>query len=270
MSTSGEYIVSVAQGAPVMVRETFARETHLFGTGKRPDGSGGDLTGLRVWEAAPKLIRYLERNAASCVLEKTVLDLGSGTGAVGLAAAGIGAEHVILSDADSAATLNTEHGYQSSSVLEALRGNVAINPAHIQSVVSVEELQWGDDKQIAALLRRWPSGFDTIVASDVLYYKPEETYDALAKTIRTLAATDAQVILAYMVRHGHEHTFADLLVTGGAVLPATPAATPKSSGALSVPLFEVVGRNAADEALLTTATHATRVVQLQRSHTSGG
>ena len=256
--SGGEYIVSVADGAPVLVRETFARETHLFGTGQRPDGSGGDLTGLRVWEAAPKLVRHLERNADTCLVGKTLVDLGCGTGAVGLAAAAFGAKHVVLSDADSAATVSTENGYQSSSVLEELRGNVALNPARVQSVVSVEELQWGNAEHIAALLRRWPGGFDTIVASDVLYYKPEETYDALAQTIRALAAPAARVVLAYMVRHGHEHTFADLLITGGAVLPGSSAESDVG------PLFEVVGRNAADEASRTAATHATRVVELQR------
>ena len=261
--------MSVINGNPVLVRETFAKETHLFGTGQRPDGSGGDLTGLRVWEAAPKLVKHLERHADTCLLGKTVLDLGTGTGAVGLAAAALGAKHVVLSDADSTATVSTDNGYETSSVLQELRMNVALNPASVQSAVSVEPLQWGDTSHMAALLARFPSGFDTIISSDTLYYKPEETYDALATTIRSLSSPNATVVLAYMVRHGHEHSFVDLLVTGNSVVPQATdiveeANEEEAEGTRRrVPQFEVASRNAADLASPTTASHATRVVHVE-------
>lgn len=277
LATAGEHIVSVINGSPVLVRETFARETHLFGTGQRPDGSGGDLTGLRVWEAAPKLVRHLERHVNTCLSGKNVLDLGTGTGAVGLAAAALGAKHVVLSDADSVATVSTVHGYETSSVLQELRENVALNPVSVQSVVTVAPLQWGEASHMDALLQQFPGGFDTIISSDTLYYKPEETYDALATTIRSLAAPDATVILAYMVRHGHEHQFVDLLVSGSSVAQQAGAEPEEEeendgeangngngNGNYGVPLFDVVSRNAADVASPTTASHATRVVELRR------
>lgn len=168
LSTAGQHIVTVANGTPVLVREKMAQETHLFGTGQRPDGSGGDLTGLRVWEAAPKLVRHLERNSSVLLEGKAVLDLGCGTGAVGLAAAALGARHAVLSDADSTATVSTDAGWLSGSVLQAVRENVALNASHVRSATSVCELRWGDPAHIAALLERWPGGFETIVTSDTL------------------------------------------------------------------------------------------------------
>ena len=78
LSTNGQCIVGVApNGAPVLVRETIARESHLAGVGRRADGSGGDLTGLRVWEAAPTLIRYLDRHADRILAGKSVLEVCS-------------------------------------------------------------------------------------------------------------------------------------------------------------------------------------------------
>ena len=109
--------------------------------------------------------------------------------------------------------------------------------------VSVAELRWGDGGHIAAMREAWPHGFDTIVASDLLYYPPD-TYGALAETIRAVAAAHASVVLSYRVRHGHEHTFVDLLRDGGT--------------------FECTLRGAADEASLSAPSHATRVVELSR------
>ena len=120
------------------------------------------------------------------------------------------------------------------------------------------ELSWADSRHIRALQRRYPSGFDTIVTSDTLYYRPEQTYDALASTIRALAAADAQIVLGYMVRHGSEERFVDLLTSGGTI--NGDAARDDDA----VPRFEVVWRNAADEFSRTAATHAPRVVELRR------
>ena len=76
--------------------------------------------------------------------------------------------------------------------------------------------RWGDAEQIAELLTlRAARGFDTITASDVLYYPPA-TYRALAQTIRALSAADGAVVLSYRVRHGDEHGFVDLLTAADA------------------------------------------------------
>jgi len=148
-----------------------------------------------------------------------VIDLGSGTGAVGLSAAAFGAEHVVLSDIDSKATFATESGWEERTTLAALAENAALNGSRA-AAVSVAELRWGDAEQITELLAQ-RGGFDTITASDVLYYPPA-TYRALAQTIRALAAADGAVVLSYRVRHGDEHGFVDLLMAANAADGAPP------------------------------------------------
>tara|TARA_B110001452_G_scaffold197854_1_gene167795 strand:- start:341 stop:1111 length:771 start_codon:yes stop_codon:yes gene_type:complete len=244
------HVVAVADGVTVMVRERLARET-LGGERGPPTADaaagGRDLTGVRVWEAAPYLIRHLSRHRERLLHGRTVIDLGAGTGAVGLAAAAYGARHVVLSDIDSTASMATHQGWEERSTLEALAENVTQLNRWATDTVSVAELRWGDGEHLAALRKAWPHGFDTVVASDLLYYPPE-TYGALAETIRAVAAAaDTSVVLSYRVRHGQEHTFVDLLREGGE--------------------FECTRRGAADEASLSASSHATRVVELSRLNT---
>ena len=212
-----------------------------------------------VWEAAPVMIRHLQRNSETFLDNRSVLDLvrhGSGRSA----AAAIGDQTtVVLSDADSKASISSDHGWEEGSVLQVLQHNVELNAQSVRDAVTTAELQWGHRPHIDTLLSRFPSGFDTIVASDTLYYRPEETYDDLAATIRALAAKDSRILLSYMVRHGMEYTFIDLLTTGQSL------GTPLSMGSgAEPPTFEVVGENAADGFSRSAASHATRLVELRR------
>ena len=147
-------------------------------------------------------------------------------GRVKSAAAAFGAERVVLSDMDSTATFATETGWEERSTLEALAENAVLNGERA-SAVSIAELKWGCEAQIENVRERFGrGGFETLTASDVLYYRPD-TYGALAATIRALAAADGAVVLAYRVRHGDEHGFVELLTRG-------------------TPPFEVVHRGGAD------------------------
>jgi len=203
----------------VRVRERQARETWGSEMGEPTLDSlvGGDLTGAQVWAAAPCLIGYLDRHRDRLLHGRTVIDIGAGTGCAGLSAAAFGARHVVLSDADSAATLETESGWEDGSTLDLLIENVALNSS-LAGLVSVSNLRWGNEEHLDALKARWPDGFGTLIASDVLYYPPV-TYGTLASTIRELAATSAAVVLAYRPRHGGEDGFVELLTrrpaTGG-------------------------------------------------------
>lgn len=199
------------------------------------DGGNGDITGFRVWESAPNLIRYLDRHR-SIVRSQTVLELGSGTGAVGLSAAAFGADHVVLSDADSTVTLAGEHGWDERSRLTMLRDNIRLNGER-GAAMSVEPLRWGDDAHIVALRTRWPAGFSTIVASDVLY--APRMYEALQKTIHALAAQEASVVLSFPVRHGEEHTFADRLAPAFELVRREDDAPPSTAAKASLRIIEL-------------------------------
>ena len=138
-------VVAVADGWPVLVQERHARET-LGGERGPPTANsfhgGTDLTGVRVWEAAPDLIKYIDIHRARLLEGRSVIDLGSGTGAVGLSAAAFGAGHVVLSDIDSKATFATENGWEERTTLAALAENAALNGSRA-AAVSVAELRWG-------------------------------------------------------------------------------------------------------------------------------
>lgn len=268
MSGVVDNIVAVVDGVPVIVHERLARET-LGGERGAPTAdaygeSGTDLTGIRVWESAPYLVRFLEGNRERLIQGRCVLDLGSGTGAVGLTAAALGAQSVVLSDIDSTATLATDRGWEEGSTLAALADNVALNGT-LAATTAVAELRWGCAEQIAALrAAHAPGGFDTILGSDLLYYKPEQTYGALATTIRALAAPDAAVVLSYRVRHGQEHTFVDALTGGGDDSGGDDSGSGGGSGGGGAGLkFQLAQRGAADLASLSQATHATRVVEMR-------
>jgi predicted nicotinamide N-methyase len=57
-------------------------------------------TGATVWPAAVVMLKYLERHSESLLKGKKVIDLGAGTGVTSIAAAVLGARHVICTDGE--------------------------------------------------------------------------------------------------------------------------------------------------------------------------
>lgn len=66
---------------------------------QRGEVEGTYGTGATVWPAAMVLLKYLERNFG-LISGKRVVDLGSGTGVTSLAAALLGASHVVCTDGE--------------------------------------------------------------------------------------------------------------------------------------------------------------------------
>jgi predicted nicotinamide N-methyase len=189
--------VAHIDGTPVLINNLAKLYYDAVATPAALEHSEGDLTGFRVWESAPHLIHFLEEHRP-LVQARTVIELGAGTGAVGLSAAALGAKLVVLSDSDSTVTLQGVDGLEEHSRLAMLRDNAQLNGTRAAT-------------HLEALATLCPGGFETIIASDVLY-SPRH-YDELATTIDALAAraADTRVILSYPVRHGEEHTFAHRL-----------------------------------------------------------
>jgi hypothetical protein len=142
-------------------------------------GCGGDgaLTplfsdewlGTAVWPAARALISYLEEQQAALRLTAlSVVELGSGTGACGLAAAALGAARVTLTD--------------KSALLPTLQHNINLNS--IGDSVVCRELTWSTTALPPDVL---PHGADLVLMSDCLnVVYGDQHAPALASTLRCL------------------------------------------------------------------------------------
>lgn len=141
----------------------------------------GDV-GCVVWDAAIVLAKYLEvreKGEKKLLQESTVVELGSGTGCVGLAAALLGASHVILSDLPE--------------LLPLLEINRAQNTSSVSGVVEVQQLTWGNTQQIQAV--KTP---DVILLADCIYYG--ESLEPLVSTVKALSGPTTTVIMSYEQR----------------------------------------------------------------------
>lgn len=126
-----------------------------------------------VWPGATATARWLcDRDRGRWLENKHVLELGSGTGLLGLVAARLGAASVTLTDLPSE--------------LDLLRANVALNDDAASSPTRVEPLVWGDETGMLQLIdrARLPSGFDVVLCCDLVYRNGDEHQRALARTMR--------------------------------------------------------------------------------------
>jgi hypothetical protein len=87
-------------------------------------------TGSRVWAAAHVLVDHLrESSHAGALAGARMIELGAGPGLCGLAAAGLGAASVLITDQEE--------------MVELMRRNIALNPELL--CVSAAELRWGSE-----------------------------------------------------------------------------------------------------------------------------
>ena len=131
-----------------------------------------DWTAGAVWQGGEALAEFLVSNTA-LVAGKRLLELGTGTGIGGLAAAAAGATMTTLTD---------QH-------IEQARANVALNVA-LSSRVRVRELHWGAG--IAA-----PNDIDLVIGADLIYPTAES---ALALLLTTLSKLHTATLLVYVER----------------------------------------------------------------------
>lgn len=142
--------------------------------------SGNDSTGRKIWDAGRALSRLLPTMSDS-LRGKKVVELGSGTGIVGLTAATEGAT-VCLTDG-------------AGSVLPNIEANIEAND--LRHLTDVRCLQWGNEEQIAAVSALGP--FDMIIGSDLLY-SPESFPELVDTLVALCTAERTEVLLAYPAR----------------------------------------------------------------------
>jgi len=116
---------------------------------------------LVVWDASVALVRFLEaspRDLAPFLRGARVLELGAGTGLLGLALAHAGAR-VVLTDLPHVAAGNLAANVAAEALPPGAPGSARALP-----------LPWGDAGALAAALAASPGGaFDAVVATDVAY-----------------------------------------------------------------------------------------------------
>ncbi|MBN3318617.1 MT21A methyltransferase, partial [Atractosteus spatula] len=138
-----------------------------------------------VWDAAVVLCMYLELGEVE-LRGKKAIELGAGTGLVGIVATLLGAR-VTLTDREPA--------------LDFLRANVRANlPAELRGAAEVSELAWGE-----ALHRYAAGGYDLVLGADIVYL--EETFPALLATLEHLSSERAVVLLACRLRYERDRAF---------------------------------------------------------------
>ncbi|XP_068446430.1 protein N-lysine methyltransferase METTL21A [Clinocottus analis] len=142
-----------------------------------------------VWDAAVVMCMYLEMGRLE-VKGREVIELGAGTGLVGIVAALMGAKVTITDRAPA---------------LDFMSANVKANlPPDSQGSVVVSELSWGEG------LERYPAGgFDLVLGADIVYL--EDTFVPLLQTLEHLCSDATAVLLACKIRYKRDTNFLGML-----------------------------------------------------------
>eukprot|EP00112_Aurelia_sp_Birch-Aquarium-sp1_P015589 Seg347.3 transcript_id=Seg347.3/GoldUCD/mRNA.D3Y31 product="Protein-lysine methyltransferase METTL21D" protein_id=Seg347.3/GoldUCD/D3Y31 len=141
----------------------------------------GDV-GCVVWDAAIALAKYIDgecfRKKEKFHGGKNVLELGAGTGIVGLAAATAGASVTItdLAEFVKLMQMNIDHNAKNTKM-----GNI-----------KAAELKWGKD------LNKFQSHYDYILMADLIYY--EQSIMPLVATMNVLSSKETLILMSYEER----------------------------------------------------------------------
>ncbi|KAK1373495.1 Protein-lysine methyltransferase METTL21B [Heracleum sosnowskyi] len=133
---------------------------------------------FKLWPAATTLVSLLDNHnntAFSSLFDPTsssplrILELGSGTGIVGIAAAAILGAHVMLTDLAHAIP-NLKFNAEANSKMIGVNGGK----------VEVTAMAWGEEKQMEHV--KGKEEFDIVMGSDLVYH--DHLYDPLLRTLR--------------------------------------------------------------------------------------
>ncbi|XP_063803691.1 protein N-lysine methyltransferase METTL21D [Pseudophryne corroboree] len=140
--------------------------------------SSGDV-GCVVWDAAIVLSKFLERRECTepgSLRGRSALELGSGTGIVGIMAATLGAD-VTVTDLEE--------------LQELMKSNIDSNSHLITGSCQAKVLKWGEVSDSFPTL-------DYILMADCIYY--EESLKPLLKTLKDLAGHETCIFCCYEER----------------------------------------------------------------------
>mmetsp|Transcript_5370 Transcript_5370/g.9002 ORF Transcript_5370/g.9002 Transcript_5370/m.9002 type:complete len:322 (+) Transcript_5370:128-1093(+) len=142
--------------------------------------------GRSVWESGLRMVDYLEKNNRDSLRGAKVLELGTGTGIVGISVASLGA-NVVLTDREE-------------KLLGLVNKNIEANRKAIKAgggSAKTEIMDWSNRAGTSTVaLTEGP--FDYIIASDILYSSP--SHGMLLETLWQCACVDTKVLIAYPSR----------------------------------------------------------------------
>ncbi|KAG5050927.1 hypothetical protein AAZX31_02G053600 [Glycine max] len=149
---------------------------------------------FQLWPAATSLVSLLDLHrenppsasplSAALHGRRRIIELGSGTGLVGIAAAATLGAHVTLTD--------LPH------VVPNLRFNADANAAVVGptgGVITVAPLRWGHAADVEAIGRE----FDLVLASDVVYH--DHLYEPLLETLRLMMLSERNGKMVFVMAH---------------------------------------------------------------------
>ncbi|KAG7448922.1 S-adenosyl-L-methionine-dependent methyltransferase [Guyanagaster necrorhizus] len=139
-----------------------------------------------VWPAGQILSNYLVRTLRSFLQGKTVLELGSGTGLVGIVAAKLGAKVYVTDQAP---------------LLDIMRRNVLRN--NLASSCTVSELNWGEPTPADI-----PAP-DVVLAADCVYFEP--AFPLLVQTLCDIYENKPEILFCYKKRRKADKRFFAIL-----------------------------------------------------------
>ncbi|XP_072198515.1 protein N-lysine methyltransferase METTL21A isoform X3 [Excalfactoria chinensis] len=135
------------------------------------------------------LSAYLEMGGID-LRDRSVIELGAGTGLLGIVATLLGAR-VTITDREPA--------------LEFLESNVWANlPSELHPRAVVKELTWGKD-----LGNFSPGAFDFVLGADIIYL--EETFAELLQTLEHLCSEQTVILLSCRIRYERDNNFLKML-----------------------------------------------------------
>jgi predicted nicotinamide N-methyase len=135
--------------------------------------------GATIWDSAMVLSAYIDR--ANVIHQNSrVLDIGAGTGLVGLVAASLGASNVYLGDRPR--------------ILPLINQNISLNSSLIQHVESFA-VTFGENNNNPFVVK---GNYDVIVVSDMLYLP--ELYTDIVLALCECSSMQTVILIAYEER----------------------------------------------------------------------
>lgn len=161
--------------------------------------AAGSNVGFRTWDSCLRLAYFLCTEGQSLIKDKTIIELGAGTGMLSiLCAKHLGAESVISTDG------NTE-------VVASMTKNISLNSGKRLSsdTVKAAHFDWADSETLTQALgvtniKDWPK-YDVVLGADITYNP--EYFEPLVSALEVLLAVNekATILIAGAIRNINTH-----------------------------------------------------------------